>query len=88
MGDFAGEIVDDLEVLAAGVKDLQHLLIIHKHIEKRLQIDPIGLGIDRGGFLGARYLDQAEIGPIGVLAHELSVHGDERLLRRVVRRGP
>ena len=79
MRDLAGQIVDDLEVLAAGVEDLQHVLILHEQVEQGLQVDALGLGIDRRGFLGARDLDQAEIRPIGVLAHELGVHGDEGL---------
>ena len=47
----------------------------------------IGLGVDRRSFLGTRDLDQAEVGPIGVFAHELGVHGDERLLRKAVDEG-
>ena len=45
------------------------------------------LGVDRRGFFGARDLDQAQVGPIGVLAHELGVHGDERLLGEPVDQG-
>ena len=44
-------------------------------------------GIDRGGFIGAGDLDQAEVRPIGVLAHELGVHGDERLLGEALDEG-
>ena len=39
----------------------------------------LGLRVDRGRLLRARNLDQAQVGPIGILAHELGVHGDKRL---------
>ena len=86
VGHLAGQIVDDLEVLAAGVEDLEHLLVLHEQVEQRLEVD-IRLGIDRRRFVGARDLDQAEVGPIGVLAHELGVHGDEGLLGEAVDEG-
>jgi hypothetical protein len=73
----AGQIVDDLDVLAAGVEDLQDLLIVDQQVEQGLEVDPLGLGVDRGRFLLVADLDQAEVGPIGVLAHELGVDGDE-----------
>ena len=78
--DLAGEVVDDLEVLTTGVKDLQHLLVPDEQVEQRLEIDTLGLGIDRRRLVGACDLDQAELGPIGVLAHELGVHGDKGVL--------
>jgi len=71
--------VDDLEVLAAGVEDLHHFIILDEQGQEGREVD-VGLGIDRGRFLGAGDLDQAQVGPIGVLAHELGVHGDEGLL--------
>ena len=45
-------------------------------VEQGLQVD-IRLGVDRRGLLRACDLDQAEVGPVGILAHELGVHGDE-----------
>ena len=81
VGDLAGQIVDDLQVLPAGVEDLEDVLILHEQVEQRFQVDVGGLGVDRRGFVDARDLDQAQVGPIGILAHELGVHGDERLLR-------
>ena len=86
-GHLAGQIVDDLEVLPAGMEDLEHVLILHEQVEQRLQVD-VGLGVDRRGLVGARDLDQAQVGPIGILAHELGVHGDEWLLARGGRPGP
>ena len=76
VGHLAGQIVNDLEILAACVKDLQDVRILHEKVEQRLQVD-VRFGIDRGGFVGARDLDQAKVRPIGVLAHELGVHRDE-----------
>ena len=60
------------------MKDLEHVFVRDEQVEQGFEVD-IRLGVDRGGFLNARDLDQAQVGPIGVLAHELGVHGDERL---------
>ena len=51
VGDLAGEIVDDLEVLSAGVEDLENVLVVHEQVEQRLEIDALGLRVDRGGFV-------------------------------------
>ncbi len=51
--------------------------LFDEQVEQRLQVDALGLRIDRRRLLGARDLDQAQVRPIGVLAHELGVHGDE-----------
>src|SRR4051794_2911437 len=83
MRDLASEVVNDLKVLPAGVKDLQYLLVVDEQIEERLEID-VGLGIDPRSFFAACNLDQAEVRPIAILAHELSVHGDERLAGKTV----
>ena len=74
----AGEIVDDLQVLAAGVKDLEHLMLLDQQVEQGAEVE-VCLGIDRGRFVGSRDLDQAEVRPIGVFAHELRVDSDERV---------
>ena len=58
--------------------------LFDEQVEQRLEVDALGLGVDRRGFLGARDLDQAEVRPIGVLAHELGVHGDEGLVGEAV----
>jgi len=76
--------VDDLEVLAAGVEHLQHLVVDDEQVEQGLQIDSVCLGIDRRSFIDRCDLDQAQVGPIGILAHELGVHGDEWLLRQAI----
>ena len=75
--------MDDLEVLAAGVEDLEHVAILHKQLEQRSKVD-FGFGVDRGRFVGACNLDQAKVRPIGILAHEFRVHGDKGLLREAV----
>ena len=77
MGRPAGQVEDDLDILPAGVEDLEHMLVVDEQVEQRRQVDPLGLGIDRRRLLAVRDLDQAQIGPIGVLAHELGVDRDE-----------
>jgi len=52
----------------------------------RLRVESV-VTIDGRRFLRARHLDQAEVRPIGILAHELGVHGDEGLLREAVGKG-
>ena len=49
----AGEIVDDLDILPAGVEDLQHILVVDQQVEQGLQVDALGLRIDRRGLLAA-----------------------------------
>src|SRR3546814_13064058 len=69
--------MDDLKVLRARVEDLQHILILDQQIEQRLQVQAGGLGVYRSRLFGRGDLDQAQVGPIGVLAHELRVDGNE-----------
>src|SRR5260370_36112080 len=61
------------------MEGLEHILVLDEQIEQGLEVD-VRLGIDRGGVGAARPLDQAQVGPIGMPAHELGVHGDEWLL--------
>ena len=44
-------------------------------------------GSMRRGLVGARDLDEAEVRPIGILAHELGVHGDKGLLGKALNEG-
>ncbi len=44
VGHLAGEIMDDFEILAAGVEDLQHVLVSDEEVEQRLQVDPSAFG--------------------------------------------
>ncbi len=75
MGNDA-QVIEDFHVLAAGMEDLLDLRVGHQ-IEERLEVQPLGHGVDHRGDIGARGLDQAEPGPIGGLSHELGVDGDE-----------
>ena len=52
-------------------------MVLDQQVEQRLEVKPFRLGIDRGGFLGVRDLEQAQVGPISVLAHELGIDRDE-----------
>ncbi len=78
--DLAGEVPEDLDVLACGVKDLEHPGI-GEEPEQRCQIDARGERIDRGMALVTRQLDQAELRIVGPIAHELGVERHERLVR-------
>ena len=72
----AGEMEEDFDVLARGVEDLGDIGIRHQ-LEQRRQIDARRQRIDGHGFLGPGDLHQAELRPIGLVAHELGVDGDE-----------
>ncbi len=69
-----GQVVDDLDILAASVEDLEHRSV-DQQLQQRRQVQP-GLGVDGGGFLRAGHLHQAQLGPIAVLAHEFGVDRD------------
>ena len=77
MRRLAGQVEDDFDILPAGVKDLQHLLIVDEQVEQGFKIDPRRHRIDRGGVVGVGDLDQAKFGPEGVFAHEFGVDGDK-----------
>jgi len=73
----AGEIIDDFDVLPAGMEHLEHVFIVHQQVEQGRQVDARRLGIDRGRFLVVGDLDQAQVRPIGVLAHKFRIDRDE-----------
>ena len=77
MGGAAGQVEDDLDILAAGVEDLEHMLVVDEQVEQRREVDPLRLGVDRRRLLAVGDLEQAQVRPIGVLAHELGVDRDE-----------
>ena len=83
----AGDVVDDLDILASGVEDLEHVLIVDQQVEQGRHVEPFGLGVDGGGLVDVADLDQAQVRPIGVLAHEFGVDGDERRLGPDARTG-
>ena len=77
VGGPARQIEDDLDVLAAGVEDLEHMLVVHEQVEQGGKIDPVRLGVDRRGLLAIGHLEQADVRPVGILAHELGIDRDE-----------
>ena len=80
----ACQVVDDLQILPTRVEDLQDILIGHEKVQQGLEVDAVRLRVDRRRFLTAGNLNQAEVGPVGIFAHELRVHGDEGLCREAV----
>ena len=77
MRRLAGQVEDDFDVLPASMEDLEHVLIVDQQVEQRRHVESRGLGVDRRSFLPVGDLEKAQLRPIGVLAHELGVHGDE-----------
>ncbi len=61
-------------VLSRGVKDL-HDLFRRKEFVKRRKVYVLGQGIDDSLDFEARCLDQAQLRPIGLIAHELGIEG-------------
>src|SRR3546814_16974510 len=59
------------------MENLEHLLVVDEEVEERRQVYAFRLGVDRRGLLLIADLDKAQIGPIGVLAHEFGVDRDE-----------
>ena len=77
MRDHARQMMDDFNVLAGRMEDLQHLLVDHQ-IEERLKVEARREAVDQ--HLGAvrRHLDETEPRPKGLLAHELGVDRHKR----------
>jgi len=67
---------DDFDVLARGVKNLQHSRICHQ-LEKRLKVQPFGQWVDQ--YLGrrARHLYQTQLRPEGRFSQEFRIDGNE-----------
>ena len=55
----AGQVEDDFDILAAGMKDLQHLLIVDQQVEQRFQVDARRHRVDRRGMFAVGDLDLA-----------------------------
>ena len=72
----AGQLKEDFEVLAPGVKHLEDRGIGHQ-VEQRRQIEAGRERVDRDGLVGSRHLREAQDRPIGALAHELGIDRDE-----------
>ncbi|MNS80467.1 hypothetical protein D3C72_1141470 [compost metagenome] len=71
------QAVEDFDVLTGGVEDLDDRFVAQQG-EEGLQVQILGQGVDDRGVRGRSGLDQAQLGPVGRLAHELGVDRDER----------
>ena len=76
MGDNAGAMHHDFYVLPRGMEHLDDGRIVHE-IEERGEVDFGRQGIDQTMHRIPGHLDQAQIRPIGRLAHEFGVDGNE-----------
>ena len=72
----AVEVVEDLEVLARGVEDLEHLGVVHQRGAAERGRCPGPAGRWRRPRRGPADLHQAELRPIGLVAHEFGVDRD------------
>src|SRR3546814_1415169 len=61
----AGQIVDDLDILTAGVEDLAHRFIVDEEVEQRFQVDAGRHRVDRRGMVAVGDLAQAQCGTAG-----------------------
>src|SRR5215813_2139759 len=75
MRDQARLVPDDLDVLARGVKHLEHALVRHQLVE-RLEVEALGERIDHDRLVGARHLGDAQQGVVCGFAQELGVDRD------------
>ncbi len=75
-GDPAQHMIENLQVLAGGVEDLEQLRV-GQQVEEGREVDAGGERVNGRGVIGPCHLDHAELRPIGPLAHELGVDGDE-----------
>jgi len=77
MGDHPRQMMDNFNVLARRMKDLQYPLVDHQ-IEEGLKVEPWRETIDQHLSAVRRHLDEAELRPKGLLAHEFGVHRHKR----------
>ena len=73
-GNFARHVMENLDVLPRGVKDLENVAIGHQ-LENRIEIDAGRQSIDRRSALRPADLQQAEIRPEAAFADEFRVDG-------------
>jgi len=85
-GQRAGLHVHDFEILTRGVEDFHHLAVGHE-LPEGGEIQALGEGIDDRLCIGAGKLDEAQLGPEGLLAHELGVDGDIGAPRELAAKG-
>jgi hypothetical protein len=79
-------VPDNLDILARGVKDLEHLFVSHQR-EEGLEVDAFRERIDHRGFFRARHLHHAQQRVIGGLAKEFSVDGDDPVFGEAITKG-
>ena len=68
--------MENFEVLARRVKHLEDRGVGHQ-VEQRRQIDAGSQRVDRGGLVRPGDLRQTQDRPVGALAHELGIDGNE-----------
>ncbi len=69
---------EDLDVLARGMEHLHHRLVGEQFAE-RGKVDVGRLRVDHRDLMRAGQLHDAEFRPVGALAHEFGIDGDEFL---------
>ena len=77
-GNETGLMVNDFDVLAAGVEDFDHFRVV-QHGKKGFQLNSGRQRVDDGGCVRRGDLNQAEFGVVGFFAQKLQVYGNERL---------
>ena len=77
---------EDLDVLPRGVEHLHHRLVGEQFAE-RGEVDVRRLRIDHRDLVFAGKLHDAELRPVGALAHEFGIDGDELFRREPVAEG-
>ena len=83
MRQLRAELQEDFQILPRRMEDLEHVRVAHQ-VEEGLQVQALGQRIDHRLDPRRRRLDQAQLRPIGGLAHEFGVDGDERLRRHLL----
>ena len=78
---------EDLDVLPRGMEHLHHRLV-GEQVPERGEIDVRRLRVDHRDLVVAGELHDAELRPVGALAHEFGIDGDEFLGARGGRRAP
>jgi hypothetical protein len=73
---FAGQIVDDLQILPAGMEHFQHRFF-DQQLQKGRKIQIGAFRVDGRGLVRTGDLHKAKIRVIGTLAHEFGIHRDK-----------
>jgi len=72
MRDEAVEVQEDLQVLPAGMEDLDDGLVGQQRAQQ-IELQTLRQDVDDGGILGARQLNEAEFRIVGLFAQKLRV---------------